>query len=130
VASGSSISNVVPLRRAAFEHRGVSERGATALGARDRARAVVRRGTGFVQTAVARKITVESCGVTVVARRAPVGIGQVRGARMLQRAAADAAAYDEILQGVSAVVNAVGCLYPNKANANANAKPPPTSITP
>ena len=125
MASGSSISNVIPLRRAAFEHRDVSERGATALGACDRGRAVVR-GTGFVQTAVARRIAVESCGVTVVARRAPVGIGQLRGARMLQRGATDAAACDEILQGASAVVYAVGCLYPNTANA----KPPPTSITP
>jgi UDP-glucose 4-epimerase len=79
---------------------------------------VVLGGTGFVGSSVARTLLDQGRDVTVVARRMPSSIDRLCGARVLQRDAADPTIYDEILDGASSVVYAVGCLFPSESNAD------------
>jgi UDP-glucose 4-epimerase len=117
VKSGASIGNVVPFPAAycgADPHDGDSSRVCLPGGGQ----VVVLGGTGFIGSAVTRKLVDDGSEVTVVARRAPTGVDLPPGARVLQRDAADPAIYDEVLDGASAVVYAVGCLFPGESNAD------------
>lgn len=79
---------------------------------------VVLGGTGFVGSAITRGLVADGYDVTVAARRLPVDLDRLSGARVLQRDAADPAIYDELLDGASAVVYAVGSLFPQESNAS------------
>ncbi|GAA2726144.1 NAD-dependent epimerase/dehydratase family protein [Cellulomonas aerilata] len=81
-------------------------------------RAVVLGGTGFVGSAVARRLLADGFDVTVAARRAPRDPGRLAGARVLTLDASDPTVHDELLEGASAVVYAVGCLFPQESNAS------------
>ena len=90
---------------------------------------VVLGGGGFVGSAITRRLVSDGYEVIVAERKLPPDLDRVAGARVLMRDAGDPAIYGELLDGVSAVVYAVGCLYPHESNASPlsdiqNALPP------
>lgn len=113
MSPGASVGRVSPLRLVASKHHvAVAGRETAQTMCHSPGAVVVLGGTGFVGSAITRGLVADGYDVTVAARRLPVDLDRLSGARVLQRDAADPAIYDELLDGASAVVYALGSLFP------------------